>query len=218
MRKSRLIFEWAEDLVIAVAVVTLFFTFITRVVSVDGASMNPNYQNGDRVLVTAHSFRVEPGDVVIVTKADAVPMIKRVVAVAGQTVDFDNAQGAVLVDGVPFDDSAYGIPTGITKISWSNYQALNFPVVVPKDSVFVLGDNRALSKDSRYAEVGMIHNSSILGTAFLKIFPFDRFGVPLSLGWNGEGRARHRENGEGYTDRRENGGIFRNRMAFSFCV
>lgn len=177
-KAARVVYDWMEDLVMAIVLVAVVFTFFVRAITVDGSSMNPNYYDGDRLLVSGQVFNVKQGDVVIVNNVNTVtgPIIKRVIATEGQTVDFDNDNGHILIDGASVDDSQYGLENGITKISWSNYQALDFPAVVPEGCVFVLGDNRELSKDSRYADVGMIDIRNILGKALLKIYPLNDFG------------------------------------------
>ena len=98
-------------------------------------------------------------------------IIKRVIATEGQTVDIDFEKGLVLVDGEPLDESAY-IENGIT----TQYSDFTFPMEVPEGCVFVLGDNRPVSKDSRSKDVGMVDERYILGKAEWIVFPFDRFG------------------------------------------
>ena len=93
--------EWVETIVMAVVLVAVAFTFVARVITVDGVSMEPTYYNGDRVLVTKLAGQARQGDVVIVVGALEEPIIKRVVATEGQTVDFDPELGEVTVDGQP---------------------------------------------------------------------------------------------------------------------
>ena len=176
--KASVLFDFAEDVAFAVAIVVILFTFFIRIITVDGASMSPNYTDGDRLMVSAAFMNIQQGDVIIVSSTESVygPIIKRVIAIGGQLVDFDHENGNVLVDGEVLDDSQYGVEPGITKISWSNYEALEFPAEVPEGCVFVLGDNRTLSKDSRYEDVGMIDKKNILGKAFFKIYPFRSLG------------------------------------------
>lgn len=175
-KATRSVFEWVEDLSIALVVVAIIFTFFVRVITVDGGSMNPNYYDGDRVIVTGNIIDVEQGDVVIVTNVLKSPIIKRVIATEGQTVDFDKDAKAVLVDGIPVDDTQFGVENGITEINWQNYGTLDFPATVPEGCVFVLGDNRVLSLDSRYTDVGMVDKRNILGITIFKLFPFDDIG------------------------------------------
>lgn len=172
-------FEWAEDLVIAIVLVATIFTFFFRIITVDGDSMEPNYTSENRVLVSGWMSDVKQGDVVIVTNLQSMkgPIIKRVIATEGQTVDFDAEKGAVLVNGVAVDDSQFGLENGITRIEWSNYESLSFPAVVPQGCVFVLGDNRTISMDSRYEQIGMIDKRNILGKTMLRVYPFEQFGA-----------------------------------------
>lgn len=102
------------------------------------------------------------------------PIIKRVIALENQTVDIDFETGTVYVDGQALDESAY-IANGITTQP-SDY---TYPLTVPEGHLFVLGDNRAVSKDSRNSSVGMIDERYVLGKAELVVFPFSRFGKIL---------------------------------------
>lgn len=172
-------FEWAESIIMAVIIVSVLFTFLVREITVNGTSMEPTYLNDDRVMITAVHGEIKQGDVVIVTNVQSItgPIIKRVVATEGQTVDFDSAQRAVVIDGVPLDDSQFGLQNGITELVWTDQRMMTFPQTVPEGCVFVLGDNRPFSKDSRYEDVGMIDERNILGKVFMRIYPFDRFGL-----------------------------------------
>lgn len=171
------VFEWAEELVIAIALVAVIFTFIFRIITVDGSSMEPNFLDSDRVLVSDIMFDLKQGDVIVVTNVLEGPIIKRVIATEGQTVDLDIENKAILIDGIALDDTQFGISNGITTPPYSNLMATDLPQVVPEGCVFVLGDNREVSKDSRYKDVGMIDKRNILGKAVLHIFPFNRFGT-----------------------------------------
>ena len=172
----RSVMEWVETIVMAVIFVTVVFTFLARVITVDGSSMEPTYHNGDRVLTTTLTGPVQQGDVVIVVNALDEPIIKRVVATEGQTVDFDPDLGEVVVDGVPVPGSTFGIADGITYVADRPGQVLEFPQTVPDGCVFVLGDNRGNSLDSRFVEVGMIDARNILGKVFFNLYPFSQLG------------------------------------------
>ena len=169
------VYEWAESLVFAIVVVVLIFSFIFRVVTVNGESMLPNYHQDDRLIVSAVAPEIEQGDVVVVVDILDDPIIKRVVATQGQTVDIHD--GSVYVDGVRFDDEGYNVERGITTPGITSLSPLEFPQVVPEGCVFVLGDNRSVSRDSRYTDVGMVDERKILGKALLNIYPFDKFGL-----------------------------------------
>ncbi len=168
--------EWAGEIVFAVVLISVLFTFFFRIITVDGRSMEPTYFDGNRVLVTGLAGKAKPGDVVIVVHALQEPIIKRVIAVEGQTVDFDPVLREVTVDSVPIKGEEYGIENSITMIPDYPGQVMEFPQTVPKGCVFLLGDNRGNSKDSRFLEVGMVDNRNILGKVIFNVYPFSIFG------------------------------------------
>ena len=137
--------------------------------------MYDNYYDGDRLIVTTITGEIKQGDVVVIVDALNKPIIKRVIATEGQTVDIDNSTGTVYIDGEELDNTQFDVENGITYLSEG--ATLDFPQVVPEGCVFVLGDNRLVSLDSRYTEVGMIPTEKILGKALLRIYPFGRFGT-----------------------------------------
>ena len=171
------LYEWLEEIVIALTLVILVFTFLFRVVTVTGESMLPNFVEGQKLIVTNLGHSVEQGTVVVITNVLNEPIIKRVIASEGQTVDIDYETGVVYVDGEAVDETQFGLENGITTRPYSTLEAMVFPQTVPEGCVFVLGDNRGVSKDSRYTEVGMVDTRHILGEAVFTLYPFDRFGV-----------------------------------------
>lgn len=171
------LYEWLEEIVIALTLVILVFTFLFRVVTVTGESMLPNFVEGQKLIVTNLGHSVEQGTVVVITNVLNEPIIKRVIATEGQTVDIDYETGVVYVDGEAVDETRFGLENGITTRPYSTLEAMVFPQTVPEGCVFVLGDNRSVSKDSRYTEVGMVDTRHILGEAVFTLYPFDRFGV-----------------------------------------
>ena len=168
--------EWVEVIVGSVVFVTILLTFVARIITVDGSSMSPTYENGDRVLATSLAGPAGQGDVVILVNVLEEPIIKRVVATEGQTVDFDEDMGELVVDGQPLTGEAYHIANGITYVPDRPGEVLEFPQTVPEGCVFVLGDNRQNSKDSRFAEVGMVDCRNILGKVVFDLFPLTKFG------------------------------------------
>lgn len=171
------LYEWLEEIVIALTLVILVFTFLFRVVTVTGESMLPNFVEGQKLIVTNLGHSVDQGTVVVITNVLNEPIIKRVIATEGQTVDIDYETGVVYVDGEAVDETQFGLENGITTRPYSTLEAMVFPQTVPEGCVFVLGDNRGVSKDSRYTEVGMVDTRHILGEAVFTLYPFDRFGV-----------------------------------------
>ena len=170
-------FEWVESLITALIVVVIMFTFLFRVVTVDGTSMLPNLYSGDRLVVSSYFYKPKQGDIIVLKRTSGLmkPIVKRVIALPGQKVDFDFDAGTVFVDGVQLDESGY-INNGITHEPATSEPLLDFPQVVPEGHVFVLGDNREVSEDSRFEAVGMVDERYILGKAELILFPISRFG------------------------------------------
>lgn len=170
--KSEL-FEWLETIAFSLVFVILVFTFVFRIVGVDGESMQNTLENGDRLIISHLFYQPKAGDIVVVTQPNAVnkPLIKRIVALGGQTVDIDTERGLVYVDGVVINEPYIKEPT--VRIP---SPPVTFPYTVPEGCVFVMGDNRNNSLDSRSTDVGPIDERYILGKAVFRIFPFNKFG------------------------------------------
>lgn len=172
------VLEWTETVVMAIILVAVVFTFAARIITVDGRSMEPTYFHGDRVLVSGFAGEVDQGDIVIIVHALSEPIIKRVVATEGQVVDFDQTLGELTVDGVPLKGDVFGLENGITYLPDASGQVLEFPQTVPAGCVFVLGDNRGHSTDSRFTTVGMVDHRNILGKVVFNLYPFSKIGQP----------------------------------------
>lgn len=164
-------YEWVEALMISLTVIMVFFVLLFRVnIVVDGDSMKPNFHNGNRVLVSCVNGGLSQGDVVVIDEHGTglkERIIKRVIATGGQTVDINFTTGVVSVDGKELDESAY-IKNGITKDQYD----VTFPQKVPEGHIFVLGDNRTISEDSRFKEVGMIDCRYVIGKVIFLLNPF----------------------------------------------
>ena len=168
-KSGREAYEWVQALVCSVLAVVVLFTFVIRLIGVDGHSMVPTLQDGDRLLVTTSllSGEYRYGDIVIIQKgtfADGDPIVKRVIATEGQTVDIDFANGIVYVDGEALDEPYINEPTYTD-------EGTEFPLTVPEGSIFVMGDNRNRSDDSRNAELGTVDTRYVIGRAVFLLFP-----------------------------------------------
>lgn len=178
---------YLHDLVIMMAGIVLVFLLCFRIVVVSGSSMYDTLVDGDYLLLLGNVFYSEPkvGDIIVASKEsydDGKPIIKRVIATEGQVVDIDFSTGTVKVDGVVIEEDYIYSPT-------TNPEGVSFPLTVSEGCVFVLGDNRIKSKDSRNPEIGLIDTREIVGKAIFLLFPgvdqasgegqpqFDRIGV-----------------------------------------
>ena len=167
-KKSREAYEWVQALVCSVLAVVLLFTFGARLIGVDGHSMVPTLQDGDRLLVLNSMLcgGYEPGNIVVLRKESFLPtpIVKRVIATAGQAVDIDFGSGVVYVDGRRLHEDC------INELTFTA-EGTEFPLTVPEGCVFVMGDNRNHSTDSRSAQLGTIDQRYIIGRAVFLALP-----------------------------------------------
>jgi len=162
------IYEWAKCLVSAVVGVVLLFTFFVRLIGVSGPSMQDTLYTGDRILVlNALLCDFKAGDVVVVNAYNAAldeTLVKRIVAVGGQTVDIDFDAGIVYVDGTALDEPYIKEPTYTT-------DGTQFPLTLEEDEVFIMGDNRNHSTDSRSSMLGPVNVGYLQGKAVFLLVP-----------------------------------------------
>ena len=166
------ILEWYEALISAALVLVLIFSFFFRIIQVDGRSMVPTLTHGDKLIVWAAGYTPQRGDVVIVDSYTAYgkPLVKRVIAKGGDVVNIDYQAGTVSVNGEVLQEAYIAEPT------YLGYD-VTFPYTVPEGTVFVMGDNRNASTDSRDKRIGMVDERLIIGKVYMVIYPLSEFGV-----------------------------------------
>ncbi|MCH5185087.1 MAG: signal peptidase I [Oscillospiraceae bacterium] len=198
---GREIWEWTYTLFLAVALTFSIKYFFFDIVRVDGPSMLPTLEDQQRLIISKFGYTPEVGDIIIldsrydlrkeymehekggesfvskylpllISEKDLRPRyyVKRVIALPGQTVDF-SADGKVLIDGKELDESAYY--DGVTR---PTDRSITYPLTVEENRVFVMGDNRSVSKDSRSGELGTVDYNAIAGKAQFRIMPFNKIG------------------------------------------
>ncbi|NBI11876.1 signal peptidase I [Colidextribacter sp. OB.20] len=175
------LYEWLQLFLGCVVIAVVLFNCVARLTRVDGPSMENTLRDGEIMIIWSLGYTPKQGDIVVVNKTPVVltgwtgprAIIKRVIATGGQTVDIDYNAGAVYVDGQRLDEpyikEEMYLPYSSTMLQthWE----------VPEGSVFIMGDNRNNSTDSRDERVGTIDSGYILGKAVLALWPLDRFGA-----------------------------------------
>lgn len=163
--------EWMELLVKTIVFCVIMFTFVVRVIAVDGYSMEPTLMNTDKVIVSNLFYTPEQFDIIVLhsEKYQEQPLVKRIIATEGQTIKIDFDTGSVWVDDVLLNEP-YIADLTRNRIDFSG------EATVPEGHVFVMGDNRNRSNDSRDAGVGFIDEREIFGRVYFVVFPFSNFG------------------------------------------
>ncbi|SDA23573.1 signal peptidase I [Ruminococcus sp. YE71] len=172
--------DWLEAFVFATFMVLLIFMFMFRTVVVDGGSMEPTLYNEQRLILTHFGYTPERGDIVVANcpGLDKI-IIKRCIGVEGDTVLIDYATNSIAVNGEEIDQSYLGEPMELKDYIFDDTYRVgptSYEYHVPEDTVFVLGDNRNNSRDSRTSEVGFISEDDILGRAAVRFYKGDKPG------------------------------------------
>ena len=162
------LYFWLQTFAVGLTVLVLLMVFVGRPVRVDGHSMDPTLNDGEIMLVRSLGYTPQAGDVVVLHKdfdAASAPIVKRVIATGGQTVQIDYAAGTVTVDGTVLEED-YILEPMVQK-GWQTITEMT----VPEGSVFVMGDNRNVSADSRDSTLGAVDQRYLLGQAVAVVFP-----------------------------------------------
>lgn len=183
------LFDMLEMIVTTIFCAVLLFAYVFSMATVQGDSMMPTLYDEDRLLVFQLYGSPKNGDVIIINAQEATlvaedgslytqqglgkMIVKRVVAVGGQTLDIDFDEGVVYLDQQPLDEEYINMPTTTPLFGG----AFSYPMTIPEGYVFVMGDNRDVSKDSRYPDVGLIPESTIIGKVILRTEPWEAFGL-----------------------------------------
>lgn len=152
-------------------VLTAIFVTVTAFVRpcvVKGYSMVPTLQDGDYLLLSCMNYEPTVGDIVAIRREEAEPLIKRVIAVAGDVLSIDRVSGAVCRNGEVLEESYISGSTPPVQLLGE--------VTVPEGSLFVMGDNRGNSHDSRYADIGFVAVDAVIGKARYRLYPFSERG------------------------------------------
>ena len=170
------LFYWLQTLVTAIVCIVLVFTFLGRITRVVGHSMDDTLADGELLAVWSLGYEPEQGDIVVLNKTTAdflegEAIVKRVIAVGGQTVDIDYDAGTVAVDGQVLDEPY--IHEAMLCPTYENQTHIE----VPEGSIFVMGDNRNHSSDSRDVTLGTVDERYVLGRAVCVLLPFQNFGM-----------------------------------------
>lgn len=171
-KKNNNLLEWVDSLTLALLVIVLIFTFGVRSCMVDGSSMNPGLVNGEKLVITSLPYQPRYEDVVVIDNytPHGKTLVKRVIGLPGDTIDIDFEQGIVYRNGEALEEPYTAEPTYLAEDK-------TFPVTVPAGNIFVMGDNRNHSLDSRSEDVGFIDIRDVLGKALFRLFPLNKAGV-----------------------------------------
>ena len=166
------LYEWIQSLMTALVICMAVFIFCVRTIDVSGSSMFPTLHDGDKMLVSNLLYKPKAGDIVVFKTDNYDPeraLVKRVIATEGQEISIDFDRGVVYIDGLPVEED-YIAELTKTKLDFIG------PQTVPEGCMFVMGDNRNASTDSRKKEIGMVDRRMLLGRAYYVIFPMSDMG------------------------------------------
>lgn len=165
-RAAIVVYDWIGAVVVALIAILVLLTYVLRVVGVDGDSMLPTLHDNDRLILTYNEDKYDPNDIVVIDRYTDAPLIKRVIAVAGDTIEIINT--TVYINGQPLQEP-YIQGTTLPR-------DFKGKLLIPPDYVFVMGDNRTDSHDSRSEDIGLVSVKDIVGRARWCVWPPSSFG------------------------------------------
>ena len=185
------IYDWIEVFVSALAIVVIMLSFVLRIATVKGHSMERTLSDSQVVVMSNMFYTPAQGDIIVIQQNGGyfeTPIVKRVIATGGQTLSIDFEKWEVKVDGNVIDESSY-VYFGNTSMDVEEYYSVydayldtNGVMTVPEGYLFVMGDNRNESSDSRSIYVGFVRESEVLGKVIFRMFPINKIGAVKSAG------------------------------------
>ena len=183
------IYDWIEVFVSALAIVVIMLSFVLRIATVKGHSMERTLSDSQVVVMSNMFYRPAQGDIIVIQQNGGyfeTPIVKRVIATGGQTLSIDFEKWEVKVDGNVIDESSY-VYFRNTSMDVEEYYSVydayldtNGVMTVPEGYLFVMGDNRNESSDSRSIYVGFVRESEVLGKVIFRMFPINKIGAVKS--------------------------------------
>ena len=185
------IYDWIEVFVSALAIVVIMLSFVLRIATVKGHSMERTLSDSQVVVMSNMFYTPAQGDIIVIQQNGGyfeTPIVKRVIATGGQTLSIDFEKWEVKVDGNVIDESSY-VYFRNTSMDVEEYYSVydaylntNGVMTVPEGYLFVMGDNRNESSDSRSIYVGFVRESEVLGKVIFRMFPINKIGAVKSAG------------------------------------
>lgn len=166
------LYDWVEMAAASLICVVLVFAFVFRIMGVDGSSMIQTLHHRDRVILWELFYTPKAGDIVVISRGNQEPIIKRVIGMPGDTISFDAENQQVSVNGAVLDEPYVYIDEYALGAVYTDGS-----MTVPDGAYFVMGDHRNNSMDSRDERVGLIDEKDIMGKAVLRLWPWEDFGL-----------------------------------------